>query len=67
MKPDIRWVVPVRSIVVTAEVATSLSMAFYSVAATSSLGVEFGDPVITLALAPSWFLGGNWIYDFTGM
>ena len=53
MKPSIVWVVPVRSKVVTATDATSPPAVSSSAADTASLGVEFGDPTITLALDPS--------------
>ena len=54
IKPAIGWIMPVSSRVVTAAAATSFTAAYFSVAATSSLGVEFGDPAITLALNPSY-------------
>ena len=54
MKPAIGWVVTVRSRAVTSAATTSPPVASSSAAATSYLGVEFGDPAITLVLYPSY-------------
>ena len=53
MKPAIVWVVPVRSRGVIAAAATSPLAAYFYAADMDSLGVEFGDPAITLALDSS--------------
>ena len=55
MKPAIRWVMHVRSIVVIVVAITSPPAASSSAFATPSLRVEFGYPAIILALAVPWF------------